>query len=61
MFMGLIALAQLTGVKIAEDPEVQFPDAPPGYEQQTLVAQLADAVFARLPARVLLRGHDRPR
>ncbi|HSU08752.1 MAG TPA: APC family permease, partial [Pseudonocardia sp.] len=46
MFMGLIALAQVTGVKIAEDPAVQFPDAPPGYVQQTMVAQLADAVFA---------------
>jgi len=45
MFMGLIALARLTGVKIAEDPAVQFPDAPPGYVQQTMVAQLADAVF----------------
>jgi amino acid transporter len=47
MFMGLIALARLTGVQIAEDPEVQFPDAPPGYEQHTMVAQLADAVFAQ--------------
>jgi amino acid transporter len=46
MFMGLIALARLTGVKIAEDPAVQFPDAPPGYVQQTMVAQLADTVFA---------------
>jgi amino acid transporter len=46
LFMGLIALAQVTGVKIAEDPAVQFPDAPPGYVQQTMVAQLADAVFA---------------
>ncbi len=46
MFMGLIALAQATGAKIAEDPAVQFPDAPPGYVQQTMVAQLADAVFA---------------
>ncbi len=46
MFMGLIALARLTGVQIAEDPAVQFPDAPPGYVQQTMVAQLAEAVFA---------------
>lgn len=46
MFMGLIALARLTGVKIAEDPAAQFPDAPPGYVQQTMVAQLADTVFA---------------
>jgi amino acid transporter len=46
MFMGLIALARLTGVQIAEDPATQFPDAPAGYVQQTMVAQLADAVFA---------------
>jgi amino acid transporter len=46
MFMGLIVLAGLTGAKIAEDPAVQFPDAPAGYVQQTMVAQLADAVFS---------------
>ncbi|MDN5918502.1 MAG: APC family permease [Pseudonocardia sp.] len=46
MFMGLIALAQATGAKIAENPARQFPTAPPGYHQQTLIAQLADAVFA---------------
>ncbi len=45
MFSGLIALAQLTGAKIAEHPAAQFLGAPPGYVQQTLVAQLADAVF----------------
>ncbi|MBN9100157.1 MULTISPECIES: APC family permease [unclassified Pseudonocardia] len=46
MFMGLIALATLTGAKIAEDPAMQFPNAPAGYVQQTMVAQLADAVFS---------------
>ncbi|MFP5022059.1 APC family permease [Pseudonocardia phyllosphaerae] len=46
MFLGLIALAITTGAKIAEDPVRQFPDAPPGYQQQTMIAQLADAVFA---------------
>ena len=45
MFMGLIALARLTGVKMAEDPAHQFVNAPPDYEQPTLVAQIADAVF----------------
>ncbi|MEJ8278024.1 APC family permease [Pseudonocardia spirodelae] len=49
LFMGLIALAQLTGVQIAEDPARQFPDAPPGYEQHTMIAQLADAVFDNFP------------
>jgi amino acid transporter len=45
MFLGLVALAELTGAHIAEDPQSQFPAAPAGYVQQTLVAQLADAVF----------------
>ncbi|WP_300009202.1 APC family permease [Pseudonocardia sp.] len=48
MFMGLIALGQLTGAKIAEDPVLQFPGAE-GYVQQTLVAQLAAAVFDTFP------------
>ncbi len=46
MFMGLIALAQSTGAQIAEDPDQQFPTAPEGYQQQTLIAQLAEAVFS---------------
>ena len=50
MFSGLIALAHLTGAKIAEHPDVQIVAAPPGYVQQTLVAQLADAVFHDFPA-----------
>ncbi|MDT7633082.1 MAG: hypothetical protein QOI50_5012, partial [Pseudonocardiales bacterium] len=45
LVMGMIALARLTGVKVAEDPATQLIGAPPGYEQQTMVAQLADAVF----------------
>jgi amino acid transporter len=45
MFSGLIALAHLTDAKVAEHPETQIVSAPPGYVQQTLVAQLADAVF----------------
>ncbi|WP_051580137.1 APC family permease [Pseudonocardia acaciae] len=45
MVMGMIALAQLTGAKLAEDPASQLRGAPPGYQQQTLVAQLADGVF----------------
>ena len=45
MFSGLVALALLTGAKIAEVPATQLVGAPAGYVQQTLVAQLADAVF----------------
>lgn len=45
MFSGLIALALVTEAKIAEFPDTQIVGAPEGYVQQTLVAQLADAVF----------------
>ncbi len=45
MFMGLIVLAGMTGAVIAEDPQSQLIGAPPGYEQKTLIAQLAYAVF----------------
>ncbi|MGI8815445.1 MAG: APC family permease [Pseudonocardia sp.] len=45
LVMGMIVLANLTGVKIAENPAAQLIGAPPGYQQQTMVAQLADAVF----------------
>ncbi|MCT2583971.1 APC family permease [Actinophytocola gossypii] len=45
MFLGLIALAGMSGAKIAEHPAEQLVDAPPDYEQKTLVAQLANAVF----------------
>ncbi|GAA1208172.1 APC family permease [Pseudonocardia alaniniphila] len=46
MFSGIIALAVLTHAKIAEFPATQFADAPPGYTQETLVAQLAEVVFS---------------
>jgi amino acid transporter len=49
MFLGLIALAQLTGAKIAERPAQQFVGAPADYVQETLVAQLAEAVFDTFP------------
>lgn len=49
MFLGLLMLAQITGAVIAEDPAHQLIGAPPGYEQKTLVAQLAGAVFAGFP------------
>jgi amino acid transporter len=50
MFSGLIVLAHLTGAKIAEHPDTQIGAAPPGYVQETLVAQLAEAVFNDFPA-----------
>ncbi|MBB5808672.1 amino acid transporter [Saccharothrix ecbatanensis] len=45
MFLGLIFLARVTGVVVAEDPAHQLVGAPEGYQQKTLVAQLAGAVF----------------
>ncbi len=49
MFMGMIILANDTGVKLAERPEEQLIGAPPNYHQKTLVAQLADSVFHDFP------------
>ncbi|MDQ3576383.1 MAG: APC family permease [Actinomycetota bacterium] len=49
MLMGLIVLAQLTEVKVAEDPAHQLVNAPPGYQQSTMVAQIAEAVFSGFP------------
>jgi amino acid transporter len=45
MFSGIIALAMLTRAKVAEFPAEQITNAPPGYIQDTLVAQLAETVF----------------
>jgi amino acid transporter len=45
MLIGIIALAVLTKVNFAEDPARQLIGAPPGYEQKTIVAQIAKAVF----------------
>ncbi|MBO0676965.1 APC family permease [Mycolicibacterium sp. S2-37] len=49
LFIGMIMLAKETGVKIAEDPANQLTGAPPGYQQKTMIAQLADAVFHDFP------------
>jgi amino acid transporter len=49
MLMGLIGLARLTGVKMADDPARQLIGAPPGYQQKTLVAQVAQVVFDSFP------------
>jgi len=46
MLVGIITLATITDVKFAENPERQLVGAPAGYEQKTIVAQIAHAVFA---------------
>ncbi|WP_372481297.1 APC family permease [Mycolicibacterium lacusdiani] len=54
LFMGMIMLAQETGVKVAERPDEQLVGAPEGYQQKTLIAQLADAVFHDFPVGLFL-------
>ncbi|WP_086827388.1 APC family permease [Allokutzneria sp. NRRL B-24872] len=49
MLMGLVVLAQLTGVKMAEHPAEQLVGAPEGYQQKTMVVQIANAVFNEFP------------
>ncbi len=49
LFMGMIMLAKATGAQIAERPLEQLVGAPPDYQQKTLIAQLADAVFHDFP------------
>ncbi|WP_405013299.1 APC family permease [Kitasatospora sp. NBC_01539] len=46
MFMGIIWLARLTGVQMAEDPAEQLVGAGPGYHQKTALAQISEAVFS---------------
>jgi amino acid transporter len=45
LFGGMLALARATGVRLAEDPDTQLVGAPPGYKQETLIAQLAQTIF----------------
>jgi amino acid transporter len=49
LLMGIIILATEAGVKIAERPSEQLIGAPADYQQKTLVAQLADAIFRDFP------------
>jgi amino acid transporter len=49
LFGGMLALARATGVHLAEDPDTQLVGAPPGYTQQTLIAQLAQTIFQGFP------------
>jgi len=49
LLMGIIVLAERLGVVIAEDPATQLRGAPEGYHQKTMVAQIAETVFAGFP------------
>lgn len=44
--LGLIVLAGRLGVQIAEQPAMQLIGAPEGYQQETMIAQVAQPVFA---------------
>jgi amino acid transporter len=46
MFMGIIYLARLTGLRMAEHPETQLVGAPHNYHQKTALAQISEAVFS---------------
>src|ERR1700728_1336076 len=45
MFMGIILLAKETRVQIVDNPATQLTGIPHDYQQKTLVAQIAQAVF----------------
>lgn len=47
--MGIIVLAQKIGVVYAHDPAAQLIGAPADYQQKTLIAQIAEAVFSGFP------------
>ncbi len=49
MLSGIIALGMQTGLKYVEDPAEQLAGAPAGYEQKTVIAQLARTVFDSFP------------
>jgi hypothetical protein len=49
MFSGIVLLALQTGVRVAEHPDRDLVGAPPGYEQKTVIGQVADAVFSNFP------------
>ena len=45
LFMGIILLAKETGVQVVDNPAAQLTGIPHDYQQKTLVAQIAAAVF----------------
>jgi amino acid transporter len=49
LLMGIIILAQKIGIVYAHNPAAQLIGAPSGYEQKTLIAQVAETVFGGFP------------
>ncbi|MFF0239809.1 APC family permease [Rhodococcus pyridinivorans] len=54
LFLGVVFLAERLGVVVAEHPDTQLRGAPEGYEQKTLLSQLAHTVFEGVPAAFVL-------
>jgi amino acid transporter len=54
LFMGIILLAKETGAQVVDDPAAQLSGVPAGYEQKTLIAQIAQAVFGSFQIGFLL-------
>jgi amino acid transporter len=54
LFMGIIVLAEKTGVHVVDDPARQLTGIPANYQQKTLVTQLAGAVFGSFHLGLLL-------
>ncbi len=54
LFMGIILLAKETRVQIVDNPAAQLAGIPRGYQQKTLVAQIAQAVFGSFQIGFLL-------
>ncbi|OBI40518.1 DNA-binding protein [Mycobacterium kyorinense] len=54
LLMGIVVLADKTGVKIVDDPARQLIGTPENYQQKTLVAQIAQAVFGSFQIGFLL-------
>ncbi|MFD4368294.1 APC family permease [Rhodococcus sp. NPDC058521] len=49
LLMGIIILSQKVGIVYAHDPATQLTNAPEGYHQKTLIAQLAETIFSGFP------------
>jgi amino acid transporter len=54
LFMGIILLAKETRVQIVDNPATQLAGVPRGYQQKTLVTQIAQAVFGSFQIGFLL-------
>ncbi|WP_072687711.1 APC family permease [Rhodococcus marinonascens] len=49
LLMGIIILAQKIGIVYADDPQDQLTGVPAGYNQKTLITQIAETVFGGFP------------